>query len=50
MLSKQTVLIIVAIVLAGVYVYFFTDWVNRPRIQIIAQTRPVQPRGQAAKV
>ena len=50
MLSKQAVLIVVAIVLAGLYVYFFTDWINRPRIQIIAQTRPVQPRGQAAKV
>src|SRR5205814_9211019 len=50
MFSKQNVLILLAAVLAGVYVYFFTDWINRPRIQIIAQTRPVQPRGQAAKV
>ena len=50
MFSKQTVLIALAILLAGFYVYFFTDWINRPRIQIIAQTRPIQPRGPTAKV
>ena len=50
MFSKQTVLIGLAILLAGIYVYFFTDWINRPRIQIIAQTRPIQPRGESAKV
>src|SRR5260221_12932179 len=50
MFSKQTVLISLAILLASLYVYFFTDWVNRPRIQIIAQTRPIQRRGQTAKV
>src|SRR6266536_1663997 len=50
MFSKQTVLISLAILLASLYVYFFTDWINRPRIQIIAQTRPIQPRGQTAKV
>ena len=50
MFSKQTVLTILAILLAGIYVYFFTDWINRPRIQLIAQTRPIQPKGPAAKV
>ena len=50
MFSKQTVLIILAILLASLYVYFFTDWINHPRIQIIAQTRPIQPTSQTAKV
>lgn len=50
MFSKQSVLIALAVLLAGCYVYFFTDWINRPRIQIIAQTRPIQPRGPSAKV
>jgi hypothetical protein len=50
MFSKQTFLILTALVLAGIYVYFFTDWINTPRIQIIAQTRPIQPRGPVAKV
>jgi len=50
MFSKQNVLILLAMVLAGTYVYFFTDWINRPHIQIIAQTRPIQPRGPVAKV
>ena len=50
MLSKQTVLIFLAILLAGIYIYFFTDWINRPRIQLIAQTRPIQPKGPTAKV
>jgi hypothetical protein len=50
MFSKQSVLIALAVLLAGCYVYFFTDWIHRPRIQIIAQTRPIQPRGASAKV
>jgi hypothetical protein len=50
MFSKQTVLIVLAVVLAGIYVCFFTDWINRPHIQIIAQTRPIQPTGPTAKV
>ena len=50
MLSKQNVLGVLAVVLAGIYVYYFTDWINRPRIQIIAQTRPIQPRGPVALV
>ena len=50
MLSKQNVLILLAIALAGTYICFFTDWISRPRIQILAQTRPVQPKGSVAKV
>src|SRR5205809_6856943 len=50
MFSKQNVLILLAVVLAGIYVYYFTDWINRPRIQIIAQIRPIPPRGPAALV
>ena len=49
MFSKQNVLLAVAAVLAGVYIYFFTDWINRPRIQILAQTRPIRPTKQTAK-
>ena len=50
MFSKQNVLILTAVVLAGLYVYYFTDWINRPLIQIIAQTRPIQPKGPVAQV
>src|ERR1041385_4445686 len=50
MVSKQNALILLAVVLAGSYVYYFTDWINRPRIQIIAQTRPIQPRGPVGTV
>jgi len=50
MFSKQSALIILAVILAGIYLYFFTDWINRPRIQIIARTRPIQPKGAGAKV
>ena len=50
MFSKQNVLTLTAVVLAGLYVYYFTDWINLPRIQIIAQTRPIQPRGPVAQV
>jgi hypothetical protein len=50
MVSKQTGLVLLAIILAGIYIYCFTDWIDRPRIQIIAQTRPIQPRGPAPKV
>ena len=49
MVSKQNVLIVTAILLAGIYVYYFTDWINRPRIQILAQTRPIRPTKQTAK-
>ncbi len=49
MASKQNVLIVTAVLLAGIYVYFFTDWINRPHIQILAQTRPIQPTRQNAR-
>ncbi|PYM10656.1 MAG: hypothetical protein DME18_15820, partial [Verrucomicrobia bacterium] len=50
MFSKQNVLIVLAVLLGGIYIYYFTDWINHPHIQIIAQTRPIQPRGPVAKV
>ena len=31
------------VVLLGVYVFFFTDWFNKPSIQIIATIRPSRP-------
>jgi len=43
MTKQSVVLIVVAMVLAGVYVTFFTDWFRKPQIQILAQIRP--PRG-----
>ena len=44
MSANQNALIVLAVILACIYVYFFTDWINRPRIQIIAQTRPIATR------
>jgi hypothetical protein len=41
-MTKKTVsLIVVLIVLASLYVYYFTDWVNPPVIQLAAISRPV---------
>ncbi len=40
MTKKSVVLIILAVVLAGVYVAFFTDWFVKPVIQILPQIRP----------
>lgn len=45
MTKKSIVLITVAVVLAGVYVAFFTDWFVKPQIQILPQIRP--PRSTA---
>jgi hypothetical protein len=40
-MTKQSIwLIVVAVMLAGVYVAFFTDWFVKPRIQILPQIRP----------
>lgn len=50
MLSKQNVLIATALVLGGVYLYFFTDWLQPRRIQIIAQTRPFRPASSNSRV
>ena len=48
-MSKQTVaLIAVAMVLAAVYVAFFTDWFRQPQIQILPQIRPPQRGTRAA--
>lgn len=42
-MNKQSiVLITVAVILAGVYVAFFTDWFVKPKIQILPQIRPPQ--------
>src|SRR5262245_48364461 len=41
MTKQSIVLITVAVVLAGVYVAFFTDWFTKPEIQILPQIRPV---------
>ena len=50
MLSRQNLLILLVVILAASYVCLFTDWIDRPHIQIIAQTRPIRPRGQVAGV
>ena len=42
MTKKSIVLITLAVVLAGVYVAFFTDWFVKPVIQILPQIRPPQ--------
>jgi hypothetical protein len=40
-MNKSTVVwISLLVILAGVYVYYFTDWLVRPTIQIIPQSRP----------
>lgn len=49
MTRQNLVLMTVALLLGAVYVYFFTDWMRRPRIQMISQLRPYRPlQGQAA--
>jgi len=42
MTKQSIVLITAAVVLAGVYVAFFTDWFVKPQIQILPQIRPPQ--------
>jgi hypothetical protein len=49
MSSRQNVLMLVAALLAGIYICFFTDWIHRPRIQILAQTRPIRPTLSSGK-
>lgn len=41
--NKTLALLAIAALLAGVYAYYFTDWVKRPAIQIISQIRPGSP-------
>src|SRR2546422_7349982 len=50
MFTRQKILIVVAILLAGFYVYCFTDWINAPRIRIIARSRPIRPKSASAQV
>lgn len=45
MTKKTTLLICVAAALAACYLYYFTDWINPPIIQILPQLRP--PRNPA---
>ena len=40
MTKQSVVLIAVALMLAAVYAVFFTDWFQKPRIQILPQIRP----------
>lgn len=51
-MTKNAVsMVCVALVLAGIYIYYFTDWINPPVIQIISQSRPIVPnRGSRNKV
>jgi hypothetical protein len=42
MTNKSMVLIAVAVLLGGVYVWKFTDWFRHPQIQILPQIRPPQ--------
>jgi hypothetical protein len=41
MTRKSIVLLVVAVLLAAVYTYYFTDWISPPTIQIIEQVRPL---------
>jgi hypothetical protein len=50
MLTKQNILIGVALLLGAIYLYAFTDWLSPRRIQIIAQTRPFRPAASTARV
>lgn len=42
MTNRSLILIAVAAILGGVYVYFFTNLFNKPRIEMIAQIRPTR--------
>ncbi|MDQ6630412.1 MAG: hypothetical protein M3Y82_01480 [Verrucomicrobiota bacterium] len=44
MSKKNIVLITFTLLLGGVYIYFFTDFFNKPVIQISARTRAVSAR------
>lgn len=45
---STVVLLTVAALLGGAYIYFFSDWFTTERIQIIPQIRPVSARGNSA--
>lgn len=42
MTKKTWTLLLLAALLGSVYAYYFTDWINTPRIQIIKSDRPVR--------
>ena len=44
MTKNAVAMVCVAVVLAGIYIYYFTDLINPPIIQIISQSRPVAPQ------
>jgi hypothetical protein len=43
MTKKTYILLIVAAVLGGIYAWYFTDWIEPPRIQIYKSNRPNAP-------
>ena len=52
MTRKTAILMAVAMALAGLYVYYFTDWFSTPTIDIICQIRPPRtayPRGSGQR-
>jgi len=49
MQNRSTLLIVIAVVLAALYISYFTDWFRRPTIQIIVQHRIVPQRPNAAR-
>ncbi|MBI1840162.1 MAG: hypothetical protein HYR88_04845 [Verrucomicrobia bacterium] len=44
MQNRSTLLPLIALILAIVYVSFFTDWFRKPAIQIFVQHRPIPQR------
>ncbi len=42
MTRKSWFLVGLAVLLGAVYAYYFTDWINVPRIQILKSDRPVR--------
>jgi hypothetical protein len=49
MSKKEIVLIFVVLLLGGVYVYFFTNFLEKPTIQILAQIRPGSSRNRSSR-
>ena len=50
-MNRSTIaLIVVAVLLGGAYVCFFSDWFTSPRIQIIPQIRPIRSARSAEAV
>jgi len=43
MTKKAVFLLTIAVLLGGTYSYYFTDWVNKPVIQINKSNRPGRP-------